>query len=114
MTEEIHSDGSFLSFHVARGWAVVCLFVPLFTVLFFFSRYELSLNKSASSFSDGGTYYSILLCSRGALPYVDFSTSQKFMQQYSAAMFLPHTDLRLFPSMQKVVNALTGDNASRT
>jgi len=44
-------------------------------------------------------------CNRiaNAMTYVDFSTSQEFMQQYSAAMFLPHTDLQLFPSVQQMV-----------
>ncbi len=53
-------------------------------------------------------------CNRiaNAMTYVDFSTSQEFMQQYSAAMFLPHTDLQLFPSVQKAVNALAGGDAS--
>lgn len=49
-----------------------------------------------------------------AMTYVDFSTSQEFMDQYSAALFLPHTDLQLFPSIQKMVNALAGSEPTRT
>jgi uncharacterized 2Fe-2S/4Fe-4S cluster protein (DUF4445 family) len=38
-----------------------------------------------------------------SMTYLDFSTSREFMEQYSAALFLPHTDLRLFPSQKKEV-----------
>ncbi|GAB4348304.1 MAG: hypothetical protein Kow0099_30820 [Candidatus Abyssubacteria bacterium] len=39
-------------------------------------------------------------CNRiaGMMTYIDFSTSQEFMDQYSAALFLPHTNMLLFPS----------------
>jgi len=39
-------------------------------------------------------------CNRiaGMMTYLDFSTSQEFMDQYSAALFLPHTNLQLFSS----------------
>jgi uncharacterized 2Fe-2S/4Fe-4S cluster protein (DUF4445 family) len=51
-------------------------------------------------------------CNRiaNAMTYIDFSTSQEFMQQYSAAMFVPHTDLELFPSVHNAVEVLEEGN----
>jgi hypothetical protein len=33
------------------------------------------------------------------MTYLDLSTTHGYMDQYTAALFLPHTDLRLFPSV---------------
>ncbi len=46
-----------------------------------------------------------------AMTYLDFSTSPEFMNQYSAALFLPHTNLDLFPSVNQPVNALRSGEA---
>jgi len=35
--------------------------------------------------------------------YLDLSTSALFMNNYSAALFLPHTDIELFPSVKKIL-----------
>jgi uncharacterized 2Fe-2S/4Fe-4S cluster protein (DUF4445 family) len=32
------------------------------------------------------------------MTYVELSTDPAYMDQYTAALFLPHTDLTLFPS----------------
>lgn len=39
------------------------------------------------------------------MTYIDLSTDPNYMNQYTAALFMPHTDLSLFPS----VNLSTGD-----
>jgi uncharacterized 2Fe-2S/4Fe-4S cluster protein (DUF4445 family) len=36
------------------------------------------------------------------MTYVELSTDQEYMDQYTAALFLPHTDLGLFPSVAKL------------
>ena len=36
-----------------------------------------------------------------AMTYVDFSSSTRFMDEFIKAQFLPHTELRLFPSVAK-------------
>ncbi len=41
-----------------------------------------------------------------AMTYVDLSSSQAFFDQYSSAMFLPHTDMDLFPEVGKRLAAL--------
>jgi len=35
------------------------------------------------------------------MTYVDFSSSTKFMDEFIKAQFLPHTEMRLFPSVAK-------------
>ncbi|RJP69364.1 MAG: DUF4445 domain-containing protein [Candidatus Abyssobacteria bacterium SURF_17] len=59
--------------------------------------------------------YQVLLCRESRdecnriasmMTYIDFSTSQEFMDQYSAALFLPHTNLQLFPSAQNAADCL--------
>ena len=35
------------------------------------------------------------------ITYIDLSSNAKFMNEYTAAIFLPHTDLNLFPSVKK-------------
>jgi len=36
------------------------------------------------------------------MTYLDLSTNPSFMNNYSAALFLPHTDITQFPSVQKI------------
>ena len=38
------------------------------------------------------------------MTYIDLSADPAYMDQYMAALFLPHTDLRLFPSVTRVSN----------
>jgi len=38
------------------------------------------------------------------MAYLDLSTNASFMNNYSAALFLPHTDIELFPSVKKILN----------
>ena len=33
------------------------------------------------------------------MTYIELSTDPSYMDQYTAALFLPHTDLTLFPSL---------------
>jgi len=35
--------------------------------------------------------------------YLDLSTNSSFMNNYSAALFFPHTDIELFPSVKKIL-----------
>ncbi|MDP2911579.1 MAG: ASKHA domain-containing protein, partial [Candidatus Omnitrophota bacterium] len=37
------------------------------------------------------------------MAYLDLSTSALFMNNYTAALFLPHTDIELFPSVKKLL-----------
>ena len=39
------------------------------------------------------------------MAYLDLSTSASFMNSYSAALFLPHTDIESFPSVKKMLGA---------
>ncbi len=41
------------------------------------------------------------------MTYVDLSTSPDFMNDYTASLFLPHTDINLFPSVKKTMAAKT-------
>ena len=41
------------------------------------------------------------------MAYLDLSTSALFMNNYSAALFLPHTDIELFPSVKKILTSST-------
>jgi hypothetical protein len=34
------------------------------------------------------------------MTYVDFSSNTKFMDEFTSALFLPHTDIRQFPSVK--------------
>jgi len=38
------------------------------------------------------------------MTYLDLSTNASFMNNYSAALFLPHTDIDLFPSVKKALH----------
>ena len=35
--------------------------------------------------------------------YIDLSTDQKFMDEFSSSLFLPHTDIELFPTVKKSI-----------
>jgi hypothetical protein len=34
-----------------------------------------------------------------AMTYIDFSTNHQFMDEFTSALFLPHTNLNNFPSV---------------
>lgn len=40
---------------------------------------------------------------KGKMTYLELSTGNKFMEEFISALFIPHTDLSLFPSLQKEV-----------
>jgi uncharacterized 2Fe-2S/4Fe-4S cluster protein (DUF4445 family) len=37
------------------------------------------------------------------MTYIDLSNDSGYMDQYTAALFLPHTDLRRFPSVKRLI-----------
>jgi uncharacterized 2Fe-2S/4Fe-4S cluster protein (DUF4445 family) len=41
------------------------------------------------------------------MTYIDLSSTQAFYDQYSSAMFLPHTDLDQFPEVRKKLESET-------
>ncbi|MFB0526065.1 MAG: ASKHA domain-containing protein [bacterium] len=41
----------------------------------------------------------------GRMTYVDLSTEPEFMNNYTASLFLPHTDINLFPSVKKLIKS---------
>ena len=41
----------------------------------------------------------------GKMTYMELSVSRGFMDEYMSALFLPHTDMGLFPSVQKIFNS---------
>jgi len=41
------------------------------------------------------------------MTYLDLSTNPSFMNNYSAALFFPHTDIEQFPSVKKLFNSNT-------
>jgi len=41
----------------------------------------------------------------GKMTYIDLSTDPEFMNNYTASLFLPHTDISLFPSVKKLVKS---------
>ena len=44
------------------------------------------------------------------MTYIDLGTDPDYMNQYTAALFLPHTDLDLFPSVKSVLLNLPKTN----
>jgi uncharacterized 2Fe-2S/4Fe-4S cluster protein (DUF4445 family) len=38
------------------------------------------------------------------MTYVDLSTNSSFMNNYSASLFIPHTDIEMFPSVKKILS----------
>ncbi len=41
----------------------------------------------------------------GRMTYVDLSTEPEFMNNYTASLFLPHTDISLFPSVKNLIKS---------
>ncbi|MFC1510027.1 ASKHA domain-containing protein, partial [Candidatus Omnitrophota bacterium] len=37
------------------------------------------------------------------MTYLDLSANPSFMNNYTAALFFPHTDIELFPSVKKIL-----------
>jgi hypothetical protein len=37
------------------------------------------------------------------MTYIELSVSRGFMDEYMSSMFLPHTDISRFPSVQKLL-----------
>jgi len=70
------------------------------------------LEKATFSYVGNGSLHgaSLVLCSNGKLDesielvkrmsYIDLSSNPDFMNRYVSALFLPHTDLSLFPSVE--------------
>jgi len=44
-----------------------------------------------------------------SMTYLDFSSSHKFMEEFTRAQFLPHTDLKLFPGV-KLITRLSSED----
>ena len=40
----------------------------------------------------------------GRMTYVDLSTDSNYMDQYTAALFMPHTDKSLFPDVEALIS----------
>jgi uncharacterized 2Fe-2S/4Fe-4S cluster protein (DUF4445 family) len=38
------------------------------------------------------------------MTYVELNTEPSYMNEYTGALFLPHTDIKLFPSVKKLIN----------
>jgi uncharacterized 2Fe-2S/4Fe-4S cluster protein (DUF4445 family) len=38
------------------------------------------------------------------MTYIDFSSNSQFMDEFTSALFLPHTDLNAFPSVRVKLN----------
>jgi len=34
-----------------------------------------------------------------SMTYIDFSSNSRFMDEFTSALFLPHTDMKAFPSV---------------
>ena len=43
------------------------------------------------------------------MTYVDLSSDPRYMDSYVKAMFLPHTDLSEFPSVEKLLRSERGE-----
>ena len=39
------------------------------------------------------------------MTYMELSVSRNFMDEYMSALFLPHTDITLFPTVEKLISA---------
>ncbi len=50
-----------------------------------------------SLLSEGIRKEALQVCN--AMTYIDFSTSNQFMDEFTSALFLPHTNLKVFPSI---------------
>jgi len=40
-----------------------------------------------------------------SMAYIDFSSNNRFMDEFISSLFLPHTDIDSFPSVKKIVSA---------
>jgi len=40
-----------------------------------------------------------------SMTYIDFSSNSKFMDEFTSALFLPHTNTDAFPSVKKMLSA---------
>jgi len=63
--------------------------------------------------SIAGAYMALLSCTHRSeamtisktMTYLDFSTNARFMEEFTRAQFLPHTDANLFPSIASPLTA---------
>jgi uncharacterized 2Fe-2S/4Fe-4S cluster protein (DUF4445 family) len=46
--------------------------------------------------SDAHRRQALEICNR--MTYIDFSSSNHYMDEFTSALFLPHTNLEMFPS----------------
>jgi uncharacterized 2Fe-2S/4Fe-4S cluster protein (DUF4445 family) len=40
----------------------------------------------------------------GKMTYIELNTEPDYMNEYTGALFLPHTDINLFPTVKKLLN----------
>ncbi|RLB09795.1 MAG: [Fe-S]-binding protein [Deltaproteobacteria bacterium] len=57
--------------------------------------------KGASLIFKSQDYYEEMLKIRDMITYIELNVNQEFMQLFSAAKFIPHTDRSLFPSVKQ-------------
>ena len=38
------------------------------------------------------------------MTYIELNTEPNYMNEFTGALFLPHTDIKLFPSVKQVLN----------
>ncbi len=57
--------------------------------------------KGASMLFSSRIYYNEMLRIRDMITYIELNVNQEFMQLFSAAKFIPHTDRSLFPSVKR-------------
>ena len=55
--------------------------------------------KVGPAFEGGGVRWEALRISN-AITYIDFSSNTRFMDAFTSALFLPHTNLSAFPSVK--------------
>ena len=48
------------------------------------------------------------------MAYLELSADNRFMEAFTSALFLPHTDESLFPSVQKALNRSHREGALRS
>ena len=39
------------------------------------------------------------------MTYIELNTEPSYMNEYTGSLFLPHTDMRLFPSIKKIFDS---------
>ncbi|MBU4010889.1 MAG: ATP-binding protein, partial [Proteobacteria bacterium] len=47
---------------------------------------------------------------RNSITYVELNVNQDFMNRFSAAKFIPHTNLSLFPSVKLIIPKYSSEN----